>query len=84
LFRLGLGNAQHDGRQPSTEAPFSAPGSKEHRKESGMKYLYTNPVSIVCAMFGAICAAIITWPAYRPEIQQAIRTAQELLFWWQQ
>lgn len=49
-----------------------------------MKYLSTNPVSAVCLLFGATFAALLCWIAYRPEIQHALRTAQELLFWWQQ
>jgi hypothetical protein len=50
-----------------------------------MKYLTTQPVTTLALMFGAITAtALILWPEFRPEIQSTLRTAQELLFWWQQ
>ena len=49
-----------------------------------MKYLSTNPVSAVYAMFGAIITALASWITYRPEIQDALRTMQAIIFWWQQ
>lgn len=49
-----------------------------------MKYLSTNPVSAVCLLFGATFAALVCWVFYRPEIQHALRTIQNIIFWWQQ
>jgi len=54
------------------------------RKEIKMKYLSTNPVSAVCVMYGAANAALLSWITYRPEIQDALRTMQAIIFWWQQ
>jgi hypothetical protein len=47
-----------------------------------MKYLITRPISSAVVMFGGIYTALWIWMNYRPEIQSALRAAQDLLFWW--
>lgn len=45
-----------------------------------MKYLLHNRVSAVCLLFGMIIpAAPILWELYRPEIQSALRAAQNAI-----
>jgi hypothetical protein len=49
-----------------------------------MKNLLINPVYAVPVMFTLILAGLTIWMDFRPEIQDALRTVQGLLFWWQQ
>jgi hypothetical protein len=48
-----------------------------------MRHLTTNPIVSACVMFGAICAALMFWICYRPEIQSIIRAVQNVIFGWQ-
>ncbi len=45
-----------------------------------MKHLITNPISSFIVMFVGILAVILLWATYRPEIQNALRVAQRLIF----
>ena len=49
-----------------------------------MKYLLDYPIISTAAMYGAANAALLSWITYRPEIQDALRTVQNIIFWWQQ
>lgn len=48
-----------------------------------MKNLTKNPFASAGVLYGVICLAVMLWMLYRPEIQDALRTAQNLIFWWQ-
>jgi hypothetical protein len=45
-----------------------------------MKNLMINPVYAVPVMFTLILAGLAVWMEYRPEIQDALRTAQNFIF----
>jgi len=45
-----------------------------------MKNLIVNPVYAVPIMFTLILVGLAVWMGYRPEIQDVIRTAQNILF----
>ena len=50
-----------------------------------MKNLYHELLKISCLVLAfSIPIAPMFWVAYRPEIQTALRTIQNLIFWWQQ
>lgn len=49
-----------------------------------MKNLMINPVYAVPVMFTMILIGLTAWMEYRPEIQDALRAAQNMIFWWQQ
>lgn len=44
-----------------------------------MKYLCTNPVTAVAIMFGAVLSVLLIWIAYRTDIQDALRSAQDII-----
>lgn len=48
-----------------------------------MKNLITNSAYAVPIMLTMILIGATVWMEYRPEIQDALRTAQNLIFWWQ-
>lgn len=49
-----------------------------------MKHMLNHPVSAAWAIFTVIFAALMFWISHSSEIQNALRTIQKLIFWWQQ
>jgi hypothetical protein len=50
-----------------------------------MKAFFSHPICAILAMFGTIVVSgVILWPEFRPQIQTALRTIQNFIFWWQQ